>query len=306
MSRIAYFGPQGTFTEQAARQLRTEPAELMAADSIEATLLLVRDGSAGAACVPVESSVDGAVTATLDALAEGEPLVAVAEAMLPVRFSILVRDGVADASDIRTVASYPPALVQVRQWIADHLPKAETVAAPSTAGAAVAVQRGEYDAAVTAPVAADHYPLRVYATDIADVPGAVTRFLLLRKPGQLPPMTGADRTSVVAEVDNRVGALSALLQELTARGINLTRLDARPSRRRFGLYRFFVDFEGHVAEPRIGDALSALRRLSNTVRFLGSFPRADRVSATVLPGADNADFEAAEKWLSAVRRGEDA
>lgn len=306
MSCIAYFGPPGTFTEQATRTLATESDELVPFDSIATAMSAVRDGTVVAACVPVESSVDGAVTATLDALAEGEPLVAVAETMLPVRFSVLVREGVNSAADIRTVASYPPALAQVRRWITEHLPNAETVAASSTAGAAVAVQRGQYDAAITAPVAAEHYPLRVFATDVADVRDAVTRFLLLRRPGPLPPMTGADRTSILAEVDNRVGALSALLQELTARGINLTRLEARPAKRSFGLYRFFVDFEGHVAEQRIGDAVMALRRLSNSVRFLGSFPRADQVPATVMPRSANSDFELAEKWLSAVRRGEDA
>ena len=167
------------------------------------------------------------------------------------------------------------------------------------------VLEGQYDAAVTAPVAADHYPLRVVATGVADVPDARTRFLLLRRPGELPEPTGQDRTSVVAAAENRTGALSELLTELAIRGINLTRLDARPIKGSFGRYRFFFDFEGHVSEARIGDALAALRRRCE-VRFLGSHPRADRVSASVSPSASNEVFVSAAQWVESVRRGESA
>lgn len=300
MPRIAYFGPQGTFTEQAARSLAGDE-ELTPVETISAALTSVRKGEADAACVPVENSVEGPVTATLDGLAEEAPLVAVAEALLPVHFSVLARE---DVETVRTVASHPHALAQVRLWLERNLPEARTVVASSTAAAAVAVQRGEYDAAVTAPVAVEHYPLRVLATGVADVPDARTRFLLLRSPGRLPEPTGADRTSIVAAAANRTGALAELLTELATRGINLTRLDARPIKGNFGMYRFFIDFEGHVAEPRIGGALAALRRRCNNVRFLGSHPRADSVAATIEPGAANDDFVNANAWVDAVRRGE--
>ncbi|NIJ14556.1 prephenate dehydratase [Saccharomonospora amisosensis] len=300
MSRIAYFGPQGTFTEQAARRLAADD-ELFPVETISAALTAVRKGEAAGACVPVENSVEGAVTATLDGLAEDAPLVAVAEELLAVHFSVLTRD---DVDTVRTVASHPHALAQVRQWLAANLPQARTVVASSTAAAAVAVQRGEYDAAVAAPVAVEHYPLRVLATGVADVPDARTRFLLLRPPGTLPGPTGHDRTSIVAAAANRTGALAELLTELAFRGINLTRLDARPIKGNFGLYRFFIDFEGHVIEPRIGDALAALRRRCNNVRFLGSHPRADGVAATIEQGAANQDFVNAADWVAAVRRGE--
>lgn len=302
MSRIAYFGPQGTFTEQAARRLAAG-AELFAVETIPAALTAVRKGEADGACVPVENSVEGAVTATLDGLAEDAPLVAVAEELLSVHFSVLTRD---DVETVHTVASHPHALAQVKQWLATNLPQARTVVASSTAAAAVAVQRGEYDAAVAAPVAVEHYPLRVLATGVADVPDARTRFLLVRPPGTLPEPTGHDRTSIVAAAANRTGALAELLTELAFRGINLTRLDARPIKGNFGLYRFFLDFEGHIVEPRIGDALAALRRRCNNVRFLGSHPRADGVAATVEPGAANTDFVSAADWVAAVRRGEQA
>ncbi|WP_019813509.1 prephenate dehydratase, partial [Saccharomonospora saliphila] len=138
MSRIAFFGPHGTFTEQAARELGPG-ARLVPAETIPAALAAVRGGEAEHACVPVENSVEGPVTATLDGLAEGDPLVAVAEALLPVHFAVLVGAGV---ETVRTVASHPHALAQVRHWLEYNLPEARTVAAPSTAAAAVAVERG--------------------------------------------------------------------------------------------------------------------------------------------------------------------
>ncbi|MGH3432790.1 MAG: prephenate dehydratase [Thermocrispum sp.] len=303
MRRIAYFGPQGTFSEQAARQLSAD-AELLPCETIRVTMSAVRKGDADAACVPVENSVEGPVSATLDGLAEDGPLVAVAEALMPIEFSLLAHPD-ADPQRLRTVASHPHALAQVQQWLEHHHPDAEHIAASSTAAAAVAAAEGRYDAAVTAPVAADHYPLRVLATGLADVPDARTRFLLLHRPGPLPEPTGKDRTSVVAAAANRTGALSELLTELAIRGINLTRLDARPIKGSFGRYRFFIDFEGHASEARIGDALAGLRRRCD-VRFLGSHPRADGVAASIAPSSGNAEFVHAAEWVESVRRGETA
>jgi prephenate dehydratase len=301
VSRIAYFGPQGTFTEQAARGLASAADELVAVETIPQALAAVREGRTDAACVPVENSVEGPVTATLDGLNQDEPLVAVAEALLPVHFSILTRPG---GGEIRTVASHPHALAQVRLWLDEHLPNARQVASSSTAAAAVGVDAGDFDAAVTAPVAAEHYPLKILATGVADVHDARTRFLLVRKPGILPRPTGSDRTSIVASTPNRTGTLAELLTELAFRGINLTKLDARPTRNNFGEYHFFIDFEGHIAEPRIGDALAALRRRCRNVRFLGSHPRADGVAATIEPSEGNDDFVQAADWVAAVRKGE--
>lgn len=303
MNRIAYFGPQGTFTEQAALELAPD-AELVPYETIRLAMTAVRKGEADAACVPIENSVEGPVAATLDELAVDEPLVATAEALLPIHFSVLTKPGL-KPSEVRVVASHPHALAQVQRWLEVSLPGARHVAASSTAAAAVAVLRGEVDAAVTAPVAAQHYPLQVLATEVADVADARTRFVLLSRPGALPEPTGADRTSVVAAAANRTGALSELLTELAIRGINLTRLDARPVKGEFGDYRFFIDIEGHIAEPRIGDAIAALRRRC-TLRFLGSHPRADGTAANMPTTASNEDFVNAADWVEAVRRGETA
>ncbi|WP_344857785.1 prephenate dehydratase [Amycolatopsis ultiminotia] len=299
--RIAYFGPQGTFTEQAARALA--PGEdLTPFETVRLALAAVRDGAADAACIPIENSVEGVVPATLDGLSDDAPLVAVAEAILPIQFSVLTRPG---GGDLRTVASHPHALAQVREWLEANLPDATPVAASSTAAAAVAVVAGEFDAAVCAPVAIEHYPLAELATGIADVGEAQTRFLLVRRPGELPAPTGADRTSIVAAAENRTGTLAQLLSELANRAINLIRLDARPVRDSFGEYRFFIDFEGHVTEPRIVDALTGLRRRCH-LRFLGSHPRADRLPATIEAGAGNQDFLDAQSWVDAVLKGTDA
>nr|WP_042184265.1 prephenate dehydratase [Kibdelosporangium sp. MJ126-NF4]CEL16186.1 Prephenate dehydratase [Kibdelosporangium sp. MJ126-NF4]CTQ94111.1 Prephenate dehydratase (EC 4.2.1.51) [Kibdelosporangium sp. MJ126-NF4] len=301
MSRIAYFGPRGTFTEQAARTFGD--AELIPVETVPLVLAAVRAGEVDAGCVPVENSVEGAVTATMDAMAEDEPLHAVGEAVLPVRFSVLTRPGVA-AEDVKTVASHPHALAQVRHWIAENLPNAVPVATTSTAAAAVQVNEGEFDAAVSAPVAVTHYPLVELATDVADVDTAVTRFLLLRKPGHLPPPTGHDRTSLAVVIaHDEPGSLATTLSELALRGINLTRIESRPLRGLFGEYRFYLDLDGHVAEQRLADALGTLHRTSRQVRFLGSYPKADQSPSQAPPRATDADYEAAAAWVAQVREG---
>lgn len=299
---MAFLGPKGTFAEQAARALAgAEPVKLVPAEGVTAAIRSARAGETDAACVPVENSVEGSVAVTLDELADADapPLVAVRETVLAVRFHVLVRPGTA-AADVRAVATHPHAAAQVRGWLAEHLPNAKLVTTYSTAAAAVAVCDGEADAAVTAPVAALHYPLQVLARDVADLPDAVTRFLLLRRPGPPPPPTGADRTSLVAFTADRAGALLEVLVEFAQRGINLTRIESRPTKGRLGEYQFFLDCEGHVAEARVGEALAALHRRCTRVRFLGSYPRADGAPTPPPTGQSDADFAAATAWLDSL------
>jgi prephenate dehydratase len=298
MSGIAYLGPEGTFTEQAALAL-APGAQLRPAESVPAAIAALRAGEVDGACVPVENSVEGSVPATLDSLAEAEPVIAVAETVLPIRFSVLVRPGT-DAADVRIVSTHPHAAAQVRHWIASHLPRATTVLTPSTSAAAIAVLHAEADAAVCAPVAVQHYPLTELATGVHDMGDAETRFLLLRHPGALPAPTGADRTSLVAVAADRPGALLEVLAEFALRGINLTRIESRPTKGRLGEYRFFLDCEGHVADAAVGDALAQLHRRCISVRFLGSYRRRNGVSR---PAPDPAGFSAAWEWLDAVRAG---
>ncbi|MBM7771143.1 prephenate dehydratase [Actinokineospora baliensis] len=304
MPTTAYFGPKGTFTEQAARALAPD-ADFLPMPTIPDAVGAVRSGLAELACVPIENSVEGAVSAAMDTLAaDAPPVVALAEHLLPIRFSILVRPGV-KAADVRSIASHPHALAQVERWIQETMPAAARRAASSTAGAAVGVQSGEFDAAVTAPVAAEHYPLDVLATDVADERDAITRFLLLARPEKLPQPTGADRTSVIVVLSHEPGELAAVLNELASRGINLTRIESRPQRNRFGEYRFYLDFDGHIAEPRVADALGALHRRSQRVLFLGSYPKAEGNATEVAAPNRADDYDISAKWVAAVLRGEE-
>ncbi|WP_219416626.1 prephenate dehydratase [Pseudonocardia nigra] len=315
MRRLAFLGPRATFTEQALRSLpESSGAELVPCAGSPAVLAAVRDGSVDAGCVPIENSVEGAVPAVLDGLVADPPLVIVREALLAVRFAVLVRPGTTVA-DVRTVASHNHGIAQTRGWIAAHLPDAEVVLSTSTAEAAAQVARGEFDAAVAAPLAAQQHGLDVLVDDVADNQGAVTRFALVAPPGPLPEPTGYDRTSLAATTQNRPGALLGLLTELAVRGIDLTRIESRPIKDRHAEYWFHLDCTGHVAEPAMGEALAALHRRCDRVRFLGSYPRAGRraahpegVSAAAVPigGAGAAEFAAAQEWLTGVRAGSNA
>jgi prephenate dehydratase len=302
---IAYLGPKGTFTEQAVRTMpESDGARLVPMEGVLAAIEATRAGEADAACVPVENSVEGSVAATLDALADPDstPLIATRETVLPVRFSVLVRPGTR-TEDINTVATHPHAAAQVRGWLAANLPAAKLITTYSTAAAAVAVCDGEADAAVAAPVATTHYPLTALATDVGDLPDAVTRFLLLRRPAPPPPPTGSDRTSLVAVTADRSGALFELLAEFAMRGINLSRIESRPTKSRLGEYQFFLDCDGHVADARVGDALAALHRRCVSVRFLGSYPRADGKPTPAGAGSTDADFGTAAAWLAGLMQG---
>ena len=302
MLATAYLGPAGTFAEQAARALVPDD-ELRPAESVLAAIAALRAGEVDGACVPVENSMEGSVPATLDAMAEGEPVVAVAETVLPIRFSVLVRPDTT-AADVRIVATHPHAAAQVRDWIAAHLPRAALVLTPSTSAAAVAVVDKDADAAVCAPVAMRYYPLAELATGVHDLGDAETRFLLLRHPGTVSEPTGTDRTSLVAETAHRPGALLEVLAEFALRGINLTRIESRPIKGKLGEYRFFLDCEGHVAEEAVGDALAQLHRRCTSVRFLGSYRRCG--NGTLRPGPDPAGFVTSRDWLAAVRAGHSA
>src|SRR5918998_5052263 len=204
-------------------------------------------------------------------------LAAVREALLAVRFALLVRPGTTLA-DVRTVASHPHGIAQTREWIAAQLPGADVLLSASTSEAAAQVARGEFDAAVSAPLAAEQHGLEILADDIADNAGAITRFALVSPPGPPPAPTGHDRTSLAATTQNRPGALLGLLTELAVRGIDLTRIESRPIKDRHAEYWFHLNCTGHVAEPAMGEALAALHRRCDEVRFLGSYPRANGVA----------------------------
>lgn len=306
-NRFAYLGPAGTFTEQALRQIpAARNGHALPRPTVVAAIDAVRGGAADGAVVPLENSVEGSVASTVDELAHGEPLMIAREIIVPVGFSLLARSGTTPTG-ISTVATHPHAEAQCRRWLAAHFPRATVEFTGSTAGAAAEVASGRYDAAIAAPLAGEQYRLEAIATDIADTPGAVTRFVLLVRPGAPGPATGADRTSIVAFIRaNRTGALMEVLTEFATRGINLTRIESRPTRERIGTYLFCIDCDGHVADARVGDALAALHRICADVRFLGSYPRADGQRSEPEPvpaGRTDSDFADAAAWLRALRAG---
>jgi len=300
----AYLGPRGTFCEQAVDAL--DPAITMArlpCATIEAALDAVRSGQAGRAVVPIENSVEGGVNATLDELISGPALLIRAEVIVPVEFALLARPGTTVA-DIKVVGGHPVAQPQCRRWLARYLPDALWRPALSNADAAHQVADGELDAALAGSFTARHYRLAVLADAINDKETAVTRFVEVAQPGTLPPPTAADRTSVVAFLaDDHPGALMDILSQFAVRGVNLSRIESRPTGEGIGRYCFYIDCEGHVASPSVGEALMGLRRACSDVRFLGSYPRAAEVrSAARAPRAD-ARFTAAADWLDQIRSG---
>jgi prephenate dehydratase len=302
--RYAYLGPKGTFTEAALAAFDSDaPAGSVPYPSIQATLDAVRSGAADRAVVPIENSVEGAVTATLDELATGPDLAICAELLLPVTFALLARPGTALA-DVKTVGGHPQAQPQCRRWLAEHLPDAEWLPASSNAEAARQASDGMIGAALAGAFAAERYGLAIMASDVNDVSDAVTRFVVVGRPGPVPAATGADRTSLVAFLrEDHPGALMGLLTEFAVRGINLTRIESRPTGDGLGKYCFSIDCEGHLDDARVGEALMGLRRVCADVRFLGSYPRHDGGRAQVRPGTSDTEFAQAAAWLGRLRYG---
>ncbi len=306
VTSFGYLGPVGTFTQAALTAwVAAEGQPHVPFTSVDKALTAVRSGEIDAAMVPIENSVEGAVSATLDALNTGDPLAVVGEVLVPITFVLAVRPGVR-REDVLAVGTHPHGWAQVRGWMGANLPGAVHVPTLSTAAAASDLghgARGGYQAAVCAPVAAAAAGLEVLAEDIGDRTGAVTRFVLVGRPGELPEQTGADKTTVVIyQYDDHTGGLLELLEQFAARGINISRLESRPTGEVMGRYCFSVDFEGHVRDARVGEALSGLRRVAADVRFLGSYPRADRRPASVQQTATDAAFTDAQQWLAGLRR----
>ncbi|MEX5299055.1 prephenate dehydratase [Kocuria sp. CPCC 205292] len=317
--RYAYLGPAGTFTEAALLGVEgARDAERVPVSSVPVALAAVRAGEVDAAMVPIENSVEGGVTATLDTVATGSELRIVREALVPISFVLVAPPGTALA-DVRTVSTHSHAWAQVRGWMDARLPDVDYVPASSTAAAALALLPGGpgrgapardagFDAAVCSPVVVEQHPeLEVLAEDIGDNRAAVTRFVLVARPGApLPPRTGADRTTLVIPLwEDRAGALMEILEQFATRGVNLSRIESRPTGNFLGEYFFSVDVDGHILDARVAEALEGLRRICPSTRFLGSYPRADHKVATVARQHSDGAFREAEAWVAALQGRED-
>jgi prephenate dehydratase len=309
-TRFVYLGPEGTFTEQALHTISAAERGIRTpARSVPEALDAVRCGEADAALVPMENSIGGVVAVTLDELASGTPLMITREVVIPVEFVLAARAEV-ELAAIQTVAAHPQASTQCRGWLRSHLPDAVVVDVLSNGAAAIAAAKGEYDAAICAPIGASGQRLAVLADKIEDHHEALTRFVLLTRPGPPPAPSGQDVTSLAVYISHdRVGALLAVLMELAVRGVNLTRIESRPTGEQLGRYAFFLDCEGHIAEAPLGEALQGLRRICADIRFFGSYPRhswtpAVAGTSATPPGLADADFADSAAWLARLRTGD--
>jgi prephenate dehydratase len=298
---VAFLGPEGTFTSEAADQ--TAPGrERLPLATISDVVDAVREGRAGIGVVPIENSIEGAVNVTTDALVFGPAGVFIgAELALPIEMALCARPGVTlDA--IRHVRSMPVALAQCRRRLAELLPGVPVAPASSTAEAARQVSEGNGEtAALGTRRAAERYGLAVLLDDVADHPGNTTRFVVLGS--AMAPPTGADKTSLVVFFgEDRPGLLLGVLEEFALRGINLTKIESRPTKRALGQYCILIDCEGHVADARVGEALRSVHRHVAEVRILGSYPRADL--RRVEPGRADSDeaYAEAAKWYAGLLR----
>ena len=298
---VAYLGPAGTFTETAARLITgaADDALLLPCGDIREVLRTVEDGRAGRGVVPIENTLEGSVTATLDAMAFDSSLLIHGELELPVTLIAAAAPGTT-LETVVEVASHPVALAATGRWLSAQLPDADRMPVASTARAAeLAAERGPGHLAIVNPLAAERYGLEVLARDIADSQRNLTRFVLVGQ--QVPPPTGWDKTSVVVFIDaNRPGALLKLLEIFAERDLNLTKIESRPTKDELGEYCFFLDLEGHLADERVGDALAAAKRTHRDVKLLGSYRRsgARRTDEAERIHADDAAYREAATWLA--------
>jgi prephenate dehydratase len=281
--RVGYFGPEGTFTQEALLAATAgRSLELVALPTIYDTVMAVHDRSVERALVPIENSLEGSVNATLDSLAmETEDVAIVGEVVHPIRHCLIARRAL-ELSEIEVVLSHPQANAQCARFIRTRLPDAQVLAASSTAEA---VRRlSEHDepwAALGNRAAADRYGCVVLRAGVEDVSGNETRFVWLGRigappggPGEGPRVLGPWKTAILfwGVGSEAPGWLVRCLSELSSREVNLTRIESRPRRQGLGRYMFFVDLEGRDSEPHVTQALAGLRGHVESLRVLGSFP----------------------------------
>ena len=310
--RWSFLGPVGTFTEMALRQVAPADVELDPCQDVPTALDRVREREADAAVVPIENSIEGGVNATLDNLVSSTPLTIAAEMAVPITFVLAGRAGTR-LDDVRAISTHPHAWAQCRGWVHQHLPEAAYVAGTSTSAPARALARADdaaarealgYQAVLCNPLASQQYGLEALAGGVADNPDAVTRFVMVTRPGRVGEPTGADKTTLLVQLPHdRSGALLSMLEQFSARGVNLTRIESRPVGDSLGRYRFSIDAEGHIREERLQAAFIGLHRTCPVVRFLGSYPRLDARPVVVPAGTSDKDFVVARAWVADVLAG---
>ncbi len=269
--RISYLGPEGTYSEEAARRRFGAPAQLVPCATLDEVLLAAEKGQADVAVLPVENSTEGAVNRTLDLLLETK-LQIIGEVDLAIHHQLLSK--AQSLNSIEVVAAHPQALAQCREWLQRHLPDGEQRAVNSNAEAAKIAADDPSVAAIAGRQAAARYDLPIMAADIEDERDNTTRFLLV---GGMPAdPTGNDKTSLVCSVVNRPGALGELVAVLSDAGINMTKLGSRPTSTGVWDYVFYIDIDGHKEDAAVAAALQKLTDQTLFTKILGSYPKGSK------------------------------
>jgi chorismate mutase / prephenate dehydratase len=267
--RVAYLGPPGTFTHQAATRRFGSSAQLLPVHTIAEIFDEVERGRAEYGVVPVENSTEGAVNVTLDRLIDSDVTIT-GEMTLDISQHLISR--ATDLAGVKVVCSHPQGLAQCRAWLAAHLPEAQTEETPSTAAAVERARDDATVAAIASDMAAAVHGVPVLRGRIEDNPANSTRFLVIgRRP--VPP-TGRDKTSILFSMKNEPGVLFSILQPFATRRLNLTKIESRPTKRRPWEYVNFLDFEGHCETENVRDVLAEVRERCQFLKVLGSYPAA--------------------------------
>lgn len=272
--RVAFLGPRGTYSEEAALRHASRASRLVPFGTIAAVIAAVQEGAADQAVVPIENSLEGAVTHTADLLIHSTDLLIRREIVLPIHHGLLVQTGFA-LPQVRVVYSHPQALAQCRGYIAEHLPEAEPVASLSTAGAVKDMGSSTRPAAaVTSRRAAEIFGANIFAHNIEDAASNKTRFVVLARDDA--ERTGRDKTSICLDfTEDEAGILHGTLGELASCGINMLKIESRPDKRSLGRYVFLIDIEGHREDEVVREALRGVRNRAALFRILGSYPQPD-------------------------------
>ena len=277
VKRVAYLGPAGTYSEQAARNWDPD-AILVPADSIPAVAASVVAGDADEGVVPIENSIEGGVTFTLDLLIHDSDLSICGETVVTINQCLMGQTQIG-YEEIKTVLSHPQSLGQCRDFLRDNMPKAELIASLSNSAAVKEMMNSDKSTvAISSKRAAEIYGAEIILENVEDRPNNETRFVILSHLDE--SRTGSDMTSLWFEYrDDSPGILSESLREFASRNINLAKIESRPNKKSLGRYVFLVDIEGHRSDPHVAEALGALDTQVSTMKVLGSYPRSNRRDA---------------------------